>query len=81
MRVPDSPKRSIFRDFIVGLLAGAAGIFVALVIGLIINLLFPSEDPAYFGIGFDARNLPGTILGLLTFVGIILIFANPFRQN
>ena len=50
-------------------------------VGFVITLVFPSDDPAYFGFGFDARNLPGTILGLLTWVGIVLIFANPVRKT
>ncbi len=54
---------------------------VAFGLGLIINLFFPPDSPAYFGIGLDARSLPGTILGLLTWIAIVLIFANPFRKT
>ncbi len=83
MNQQNSPKRGIvsIRDLIVGVLGGAAGMAVALGVGLVINLLFPPDGPAYFGIGLDARNLPGTILGVITWIGIVMIFANPFRRN
>jgi hypothetical protein len=83
MNQQNSPKRSIVssRDLIIGLLCGVACMAVALGVGFIINLLFPPDGPAYFGIGFDRRNLPGTILGVLTWIGIVLIFANPFRKT
>jgi hypothetical protein len=70
-----------FRDLIVGFLGGAACMAVAFGVGFVVNLLFPSEGPAYVGIGLGARNLPGTILGVLAWIGIVAIFANPFRKN
>lgn len=39
---------------------------VAVVIGFMVNLVFPSGDSTMtVGIGWDARRLPGTLLGLL----------------
>jgi hypothetical protein len=80
-RHSSKPPIGTIRVLIVGFLGGAASMAVAFVVGLIINSLFPPEGPAYFGIGLDARNLPGTILGVLTWIGIVLIFANPFRKT
>jgi hypothetical protein len=83
MNQQNSPKRRVvsIRDLIIGFLGGAACMAVAFGVGLVINLLFPPDGPAYIGIGLDARNLPGTILGVLTWIGIVLIFANPFRKT
>jgi len=83
MNQQNSPKQGIvsIRDLIVGVLGGAACMAVAFGVGLIITLIVPPDGPAYFGIGLGARNLPGTILGVLTWIGTILIFANPFRKT
>ena len=37
---------------------------VAVVVGLVVLLVFPTEGPTQVGIGPEPRNLPGTILGL-----------------
>jgi hypothetical protein len=38
---------------------------VAIVCGLIMLMLFPTQRPVLVGIGMDWRNLPGTLLGVL----------------
>lgn len=55
-------------SFIVGLIGFLLVWFVvAVVIGWVMVLLFPSASGGYamVGFGFDWRNLPGTVLGLL----------------
>jgi hypothetical protein len=66
------------RTFGAGLLGGAAFFAVAFGVGLVTHSLFPGGS-GYVGIGLDARNLPGTVLGLLAW-GLIA-FWRPTRRD
>lgn len=55
---------------LLALLAGAAGMTVCFAVGFFIVWLFGAPEGAYVGIGFDPRNIPGTILGAGTWLGI-----------
>jgi hypothetical protein len=59
------------KDIVFGAVAGLAAGTVCFGISYILSVRFAPEG-AYFGIGFQPWNLPGTILGLATFVGLIV---------
>jgi hypothetical protein len=55
---------------------------VAVVVGLGVTLIFPvTEGRAFSGIGFDWRNLPGTILGLLAGIQSFRVSVRVPRKN
>jgi hypothetical protein len=68
----------MIRLFVIGFLGAVICMTVAFIVGIAIAMLFPVEEPAYFGIGFDSRNLPGTILGVLAWIGFALIMSRRF---
>jgi hypothetical protein len=51
-------------------LAGAAGMIVCLGVGFLVVSLHGVPDGASFGVGLEPWNLPGTILGAGTWLGI-----------
>lgn len=59
------------KDLLYGLLGGAAGISVCFLIGFLIVRFVGIPEGAYFGVGLEPWNLPGTILGAATWGAII----------
>jgi hypothetical protein len=66
---------AMIKNILIGFLGGAICFIVALIVGLIIQSLFPTDGPAYVGIGLDGRNLPGTILGILAWIGFVMLMS------
>lgn len=69
------------RTFVSGFLGGAICFIVAIVVGVVINKLLPIEGQAYVGIGLDLRNLPGTILGILAWIGFAVFVSRKFPRK
>jgi TM2 domain-containing membrane protein YozV len=69
------------RNLLVGLLGGAICFIVAVIVGTVINMLFPVEGQAYVGIGLDSRNLPGTVLGICAWIGFAVLMSRKFQRR
>jgi hypothetical protein len=59
------------KDLLYGLLGGGAGISVCFLVGFLIVRFVGIPKDAYFGVGLEPWNLPGTILGAATWGAII----------
>lgn len=69
------------RNFLIGFLGGAICFIVAIVVGIGISKLLPIEGQAYVGIGLESRNLPGTILGILAWIGFAVFASRKFPRK
>jgi MFS family permease len=66
IHLADKRKGQFMRYFVAGLSFLLVWVGVAVVVGLILALIVPPQQPwVFLGIGFDLRTLSGTILGLL----------------
>lgn len=62
----------MIKALLYGLLGGAAGGAVCFGIGYLILISVGIPEGAYFGVGVEPWNLPGTILGAATWIGIMV---------
>jgi hypothetical protein len=60
------------KEMLYGAVAGIAAGVVVFVVGILVAKTFGTPAGASFGVGFEPWNLPGTILGIATFVGLIV---------
>jgi len=63
------------KGMLFGVVAGVAAGVVCFGLGYLVARAFGTPEGAYFGVGLEPWNLPGTILGLATFVGLIVYWA------